>query len=91
MKLWAATSRRKHLIPREAIRLNGLDMVPLRSIKLIGLHIDDDLSLSTQISKTVSSDSFYLRQIRSIRKCLLTDAAQSLVNASAIFEAELLF
>ena len=49
--LWAATSRRKHLIPREAIRLNGVDTASSRTVKL-GVHIDDDLSLSTQISKT---------------------------------------
>ena len=56
--LWAATSRRKHLIPREAIRLNGVHIAPSRSVKLLGVHIDDDLSLSTQISKTVSSGFF---------------------------------
>ena len=46
--LWAATRRRKHLMPREAIRLNGVDIAPSRSVKLLGVHIDDDLSLSTQ-------------------------------------------
>ena len=82
--LWAATSRREHLIPREAIRLNRVDIAPSRSVKLLGVHIDDDLSLSTQISKTVSSGFFYLRQIRSIRRCLPTDTAKSLVNAFVI-------
>ena len=53
--LWVATSRRKHLIPREAIRVNGVDIAPSLSVKLLGVHIDDDLSLSTQIIKTVSS------------------------------------
>ena len=50
--LWAATSRRKHIIPRESIRLNGVNIAPSRSVKRLGVHIDDDLSLSTQISKT---------------------------------------
>ena len=59
--LWAATSRRKHLIPREAIRLNGVDIAPSRSVKLLGVHIDDDLSIFTQISKTLRSSFFYLR------------------------------
>ena len=80
--LWAVTSRRKQLIPREAIRLNGVDIAPSRRVKLLGVHIDDDFSLSTKISKTVSSDFFYLQKIRSIRRCLPTDAAKSLVNAS---------
>ena len=44
--LWAATSRRNHLIPREAIHLNRVDIEPSRSVKLPGVHIDDDLSLS---------------------------------------------
>ena len=74
--LGAATSGRKYLIPREAIRLNGVHIAPLRSEKLLDVHIDDDFSLCTQISKTVSSGFFYLRQIRSIRRCLPTDAAK---------------
>ena len=82
--LWAATSRRKHLIPREAIRLYGVDIAPSRSVKLLGVHIDYDLSLSTRLSKTVSSGFFYLRQIRSIRRCLPTDAAKLLINAFVI-------
>ena len=82
--LWAATSRRKHLIPREAIHLNGVDIAPSCSVKLLGVHIDDDLSLSTQISKTVSSGFFHLQQIRSIWRCLPTDTAKSLVNAFVI-------
>ena len=48
------------------------------------MHNDVDLSLSTQISKTVSTGFFYLRQIRSIRRCLPIDAAKSLVNALVI-------
>ena len=47
-----------HLIPRAAIHLNGVDIAPSRSVKLLGMHIDDHLLLSTQISKTVRSGFF---------------------------------
>ena len=49
--LWAATSKRKHLILREAIRLNGVDIAQSRSVKLLGMHIADDLSLTIQTNK----------------------------------------
>ena len=47
------------------------------------LDIDiDDVSFSTQINKLVSSTLVdYIRQFKSIRNCLLADAAKSLVSA----------
>ena len=45
--LWTVTRRRKRLIPREAIRLNGVDIAPSRSVKLLGVHIDDLVTIHT--------------------------------------------
>ena len=42
------------------------------------------MSASTQINNVVSSGFFYLRQIKSIRRCLPADAAKSLVNAFVV-------
>ena len=46
--------------------------------------MDEDLSAATQISKTVSSGFFHLRQIKAIRRCLSTNAAKSLINALVV-------
>ena len=82
--LWAATNRRRHLIDRNPISFAGAQIQSSVCVKLLGVHIDEELSMSTQINKTVSSGFFHLRQIKSIRKCLPTDAARSLVNAFVV-------
>ena len=61
-----------------------VDIIPLCCVKLLGIYIHDDISASTQINKVVSSDFIYLQHIKSIRRCLPTDAAKSLVNAFVI-------
>ena len=85
--LWAMTSRRQHLIPLRPITLLGVDIIPSCCVELHGVNIDDNMSFSMQISKSAISDFFYLRQMKSIRRCLPADAARTLVNAFEVFEA----
>ena len=77
--LWIATSRRRHLIDRY-----GADIKPTTCVKLLGVLVDDDLSLKTPVSKTVSTRFYQLRQINAIYRCLPTDAVKSLVNAFVV-------
>ena len=55
-----------------------------KCVKLLGYHIDSDISMATQINRTVSSCFFQLRQIKAIRKNLPIDVAKSLINAFVI-------
>ena len=82
--LWAATSRRQHFIQRGPNYSFMSWYYTSRCVKLLGVYIDDDMSASTQISKVVSSGFFYLRQIKSIRRCLPADAAKSLDKAFVV-------
>ena len=82
--LWAATSRRQNFIPRGPIILSRVDIISSHCVTLLGVYIDDDMSASTRINKVVSSGSFYLLQIKSIRRCLPGDAAKVLVNAFVV-------
>ena len=79
--IWSATSRRNHLIDHTTICISGTQITPSPNVKLLGVHIDEELSQSVQISRTVSSGFFHLWQIKAIRRCLSSDAATSLVNA----------
>ena len=79
--LWATTSRRQPFIPSGPITLSGAHIVPSRFVKLLGVYIDDSMSASTPINKVVSPGFLYLRQIKSIRRCLPAEAAKSFVNA----------
>ena len=60
------------------------DILPSR-VKLLGVHIGSNLSLNTQVSKTVSSGFFFqLRQIKAIRMSLPSEAVRYLVNAFVV-------
>ena len=51
------------------------------STKLLGTHIDDNLSFNLHISKTVSSSLIILKNVRSIRNLLTQEAAATLIHA----------
>ena len=57
-------------------------LIPLsHSTKLLGAHLDDTLSFNLHISKTVSSSLIILKNVRSIRKLLTPDAAETLIHS----------
>jgi hypothetical protein len=82
--LWTATKKRQQLIDRSAIVTAGCDLKPKTACKLLGVHLDSDLSLETQINKTVSAGFFHLRQIKSVRRNLPIEATKTLINSYVI-------
>jgi len=56
-----------------------------RLTKLLGVyktvHIDSDLSMSTHVSRTVSSGFYQLRRIKAVRRSLPIEAAKTVINA----------
>ena len=57
-------------------------LIPLsHSTKLLGTHIDDTVSFNLHVSKTVSSSLIILKNVRSIRKFLTPDAAETLIHS----------
>ena len=75
--MWVATSRRRLLIDCSTFAVSGADMKPPTCVRLLGVHIDDELSLKSQINKMVSTGFYQLWQIRAICRCLLTDTVKS--------------
>lgn len=65
--LWVATSRRQHR--REEMTIGEASLTPSHCVKLFGLYIYNDLSLSSQISRNRQL-WLQLRQKMSIRRCL---------------------
>jgi hypothetical protein len=82
--IWAATHKRQHLIDGKPINISGTDILTASCVKLLGYYIDSDISMATQINRTVRSCFFQLRQIRAIRRNLPLDVAKSLVNAFVV-------
>jgi len=56
-------------------------VLPVTSVRDLGLYIDCDVSLQTHVAATVRSCFAALRQIRSVRRCLPRHALLSLIRA----------
>jgi len=61
--------------------LDGVSIAPIKTVKLLGVYIDGDLSMSTHVSRTVSTCFYQLRRIKAVRRSLPIEAAKTVINA----------
>ena len=54
---------------------------PVKSVRVLGVHLDSELTMKTHISKVVSSCYHQLRRIRQVRRLVGQYVAQQLVSA----------
>ena len=79
--LWCAAPRQQHSIPDASMRLCADDVKPYKSVRDLGIYIDSDMSMTTHVSRTVSSCFAALRHIRSIRRSVSQPVLLSLVTS----------
>jgi predicted DNA-binding protein len=79
--MWCASSRRQHQIPQSTVRIGDDDVIPVTSVRDLGIFLDADVSMETHVAKTVSSCFGVLRQLRSISRSVSRPVLQSLVVA----------
>jgi len=72
-------SRRQHQIPTSAVRVGADTVSPTTSVRDLGIYIDSDLSMRTQVTRTVVGCFTVLRQLCSIRRSVPDPVFQSLV------------
>jgi hypothetical protein len=77
--LWCSSARRQHQIPTDPLMVGSDAVQPVRSVRDLGIYIDSDLSMSTHVSRTVSTCFASLRQLRSIRRSVTMSVLRSLV------------
>ena len=73
-----ATSRRQHQI-LTTVRVGADTVTPTTSVRDLGIFIDSDLSMRTQVTRTVAGCFAVVRQLRSIRRSVPDPMFQSLV------------
>jgi len=79
--LWCASARRQSQLPFDPLTV-GSDLVsPVSCVRDLGIFIDADLTMRTQVSQTCSKCFAALRQLRSIRRSVSNDVMQSLIVA----------
>ena len=79
--IWFSSRRNLENIPSYFVRVLESNIFPSKSVRNLGISIDRDLTMSTQISKTIQMCFTSLRQIRSIKGCLTMDSLKTLASA----------
>jgi len=82
--LWCASTRRQHQLPTRPVRVGSASVLPVSTVRDLGVHLDSDVTLTTHITATVRSCFSALRQIRSVRRSLTRDALVTLLRALVI-------
>ena len=78
--IWFSSRRNLKNIPSYSVRVLESNIYPSKSVRNLGISIDRDLTMSTQISKTIQLCFTSLRQIRSIKGCLTMDSLKTLAS-----------
>ena len=68
--LWCATTRRQHQLPTTRLLIDGCSVTPVSTVRDLGIYIDSDLSIPSQVKDTVSRCYASLRGLRQIRRCV---------------------
>jgi len=79
--LWCSSARRQHQIPTGPVHVGGTPVVPLRTVRDLGVYIDADVTMSAHITAVVKTCFAALRQIRSVRRSLTCTTFLTLLHA----------
>jgi len=77
--LWCATTRRQSQLPCTPLRVEPHLVNPASTVCDLGIYIDAYLSGCTKVLKTTASCFAALRQLQTVRRCLLLAAYKSLI------------
>jgi len=66
------------------ISINGADIARSHQIRYLGVHLDENLTLSTHITKKCNTAMYGLHRIRNIRQVLSQEACETLVLGTVI-------
>ena len=79
--IWFSSRRNLKNILSSSVRVLESNIFPSKSVRNSGIYMDKDLTMSTQISKTIQTCFTSLRQIRSIKGCWTMDSLKTLASA----------
>jgi len=77
--MWCSTTRRQNHLPPAAVRVGENHVLPSTTVRDLGILVDNDVSMRSHVSCTVSGCFAVLRQLRSIRRSVSDSVFQSLV------------
>jgi len=68
--LWCTSARRQSQLPTSPFRVCSDHVTPSTSVRDLGIYLDSDVSMRSQVSRTISASFGVLSQLRSIRRSL---------------------
>lgn len=81
--LWLSTPRRSHLISYELFTIDGVDIIPKTELHLLGVLLDENLSLIRHVDNVTRTCFYHLQRIKSVCRYLLLSDAIKLARALA--------
>ena len=79
--IWFSCRRNLKNIPSYSVRVLESNIFPSKSVRNLGISMERNLTMSTQILKTIQMCFTSLHQIRSIKGCLTIDSLKTLASA----------
>jgi len=79
--MWYTSPRRQSQLPKAPFRVYNDHVSPSTSVRDLGIYLDSDVSMRTQVSRTVSQCFGILRQLHTVRRSVSQSVFQSLVEA----------
>ena len=61
--------------------IDSSSVAPVTSVKLLGVHLDSELTMTPHVSRTVSTCFYQLRRLKGVHKSLPLESAKTLVSA----------
>ena len=77
--MWCASARRQSQLPHSPVTVAGAVVVPVNTVRDLGVFIDSDLGAATHVRRIVSRCFAALRQLRQLRRFVTDDCFRSLV------------
>ena len=86
--IWFSSRRNLKNISSCSVRVLESNIFPSKSVRNFGISMDRNLTMSTQISKTIQMCFTSLRQMKSIKGGLTMDSLKILASASALSQID---
>ena len=86
--LWCSSARRQHQIPTGPVHVGDTHVLPVRTVRDLGVYIDADVTMSAHVTAVVKACFAALRQIRSVRRSLTRTTLLTLVHALVITKVD---
>ena len=85
---WCASGQRQHQIQTSPVCIGSTYVLPVSSVRNLGIRIDSDVGLRTHVTATIRSCFAALRQIQSVRRCLPQHALLTLIRALVVSKVD---